>query len=133
MPDVVGQTQADATAALKAAGLGVKVVSNYDVNASKGDVYAQTPAQGTLVAPGTVVAIHVSKGSPPAPTTVIVPDVIGNTQSEATTTLQDLGFLVSVSEIASGTAGQVVGQAPVDGSVEPKGATVSILVSTGAH
>jgi len=131
VPDVNGQTQADATASLKNAGLGSKVISNYDPDATKGEVYAQTPAQGTIVAPGTVVSVHVSKGPAPAPATVTVPNVIGKTQSSATTQLQNLGFVVSVSQIASGTAGQVVGQAPAAGNDEPKGSTVSILVSTG--
>jgi beta-lactam-binding protein with PASTA domain len=107
-------------------------VSNYDPEAPKGEVYAQTPAQGTLVAPGTTVSIHVSNGVPPAPTTVKVPNVIGNTQSQATSTLQDLGFEVAVSEIATGTAGKVVYQAPNAGTSEPKGSTVSIIVSSGA-
>jgi beta-lactam-binding protein with PASTA domain len=131
VPDVVGQTQADATAALQAAGLGVKVVSNYDLTASKGDVYSQTPAQGVLVAPGTTVSIHVSKGAPPTPTTVDVPDVIGFKQADATSALKGLGFQVAVSEIATGTAGQVVYQAPKAGTAEPKGSTVSIIVSKG--
>jgi serine/threonine-protein kinase len=131
VPGVIGQTQADATAALEAAGLGVKVVSNYDVAASKGDVYSQTPAQGVLVAPGTVVSIHVSKGAPPTPTTVDVPDVIGLKQADATTALKGLGFQVAVSEIATGSAGQVVYQAPKAGTAEPTGSTVSIIVSKG--
>lgn len=128
VPNVVGQTQSEATDALKKAGLGTKVISNYNADVTKGDVYSQTPAQGVLVAPGTVVSIHVSNGPPPAPTTVKVPDVIGETQAQATTTLEDLGFKVAVSEIATGTAGKVVYQAPKEGTAEPKGSTVSIIV-----
>jgi eukaryotic-like serine/threonine-protein kinase len=71
----------------------------------------------------------VSNGPPPEPATVDVPNVIGKTQSDATTTLQDLGFKVAVSEIATGTAGKVVYQAPKSGTSEPKGSTVSITVS----
>ncbi len=132
VPNVIGQTQAEATDALKKAGLGTKVVSNYNADVPKGEVYSQTPAQGVLVAPGTVVSIHVSNGAPPAPTTVKVPDVVGDTQSTATKTLQDLGFKVAVSEIATGSAGKVVYQAPKSGTAEPKGSTVSIIVSSGA-
>jgi beta-lactam-binding protein with PASTA domain len=128
VPNVVGQTQAEATDALKQAGLGTKVISNYSADVAKGDVYSQSPAQGTLVAPGTVVSIHVSNGPPPAPTTVKVPNVVGETQSQATTTLEDLGFKVDVSEIATGTVGKVAYQAPNAGTAEPKGSTVSIIV-----
>jgi beta-lactam-binding protein with PASTA domain len=128
VPNVVGQTQTEATDALKQAGLGTKVISNYSADVAKGDVYSQSPAQGTLVAPGTVVSIHVSNGPPPAPTTVKVPNVVGETQSQATTTLEDLGFKVDVSEIATGTVGKVAYQAPNAGTAEPKGSTVSIIV-----
>ena len=130
VPDVVGQSQSDAQATLKAAGLAMKAVSNYS-SAPNGDVYSQTPAQGVKVAPGTTVSVTVSKGPAPSPTTVSVPNVIGKTQSSATTTLENAGFVVTVSQIASGTAGQVVGQAPAANTKEPKGSTVSILVSTG--
>jgi beta-lactam-binding protein with PASTA domain len=129
VPNVVGQTQSDATASLKSAGLGTKVVTNYNVDTPKGEVYSQSPVEGTLVAPGTTVQIVVSNGPPPAPATVDVPNVIGKTQSDATTTLQNLGFKVAVSEIATGTAGKVVYQAPKSGTSEPKGSTVSITVS----
>ncbi len=128
VPSVVGMTQSEATDALKKAGLGTKVVSNYSADVTKGDVYSQTPAQGVLVAPGTVVSIHVSNGTPPAPTTVKVPNVVGETQAQATTTLQDLGFKVDVSTIATGTAGKVAYQAPKSGTDEPKGSTISIIV-----
>jgi beta-lactam-binding protein with PASTA domain len=128
VPNTVGQTQAEAADALKKAGLGTKVITNYNVDVAKGEVYSQTPAQGVLVAPGTVVSIHVSNGKPPAPTTVKVPNVVGETQAQATTTLEDLGFKVAVSEIATGTAGKVAYQAPKEGTAEPKGSTVSIIV-----
>ena len=129
VPNVVGQTQSDATDALKSAGLGTKVVTNYHADTPKGEVYSQSPAEGTLVAPGTTVQIVVSNGPPPAPTTVKVPNVIGKTQSDATTTLKDLGFEVAVSEIATGTPGKVIYQAPKSGTSEPEGSTVSITVS----
>jgi len=131
VPDVVEQTESNATAALKAAGLKVKAVTNYNP-APDGDVYSQSPAQGTLVAPGSTITILVSNGPAPSPLTVQVPNVIGKTQSSATNALQNLGFKVSVSQIASGTAGQVVGQAPAEGALEPSGSTISILVSTGS-
>ncbi|MBI5230849.1 MAG: PASTA domain-containing protein [Coriobacteriales bacterium] len=131
VPNVVGETEADAKSALEDAGLAEKVVSNYNSSVPKGQVYSQTPSNGTLVAPGTSVSIHVSKGAPPAPETVTVPNVIGDTQSQATSTLQGLGFKVSVSQIASGTAGEVVGQAPQADAKEPKRSTVSIVVSVG--
>jgi len=131
VPLVVEMTQGDATAILTAAGLTVSVVRSPN-SAPVGDVYAQAPDQGTMVQPGSTISIHVSSGPAPELETVQVPDVIGNTESQATSTLQDLGFEVAVTQIAGGTAGQVVGQAPAEGTLEFKGATISILVSTGS-
>ena len=131
VPSVVGKSQSDAQSALKSAGLGSQVVNNYNA-APKGQVYAQTPSAGTLVAPGTVVAIQVSKGPAPTPTTVAVPDVIGQTQTAATSQLEGLGFKVQASQVATtGVGDQVVAQAPAGNTQAPQGSTVSIVVTKG--
>jgi len=130
VPDVIGQSQSQASDALNAAGLGVKV-STANNSAPQGQVYSQSPAAGTLVAPGTSVTIHVSNGPAPAPTTVTVPNVIGQSKSKATDTLTGLGFQVSVGSVAaSGTpSGQVVAQKPSAGAKVQQGYTVSITVA----
>lgn len=130
VPDVTGETESDAQATLKDAGLKSQVVSNYS-DATKGEVYQQVPAAGTVVAPGTVVTIHVSNGPAPAPATVTVPGVVGQTQSSATSELQGLGFKVTASQVATtGVSGQVVAQIPAANTKAPQGSTVSIVVTT---
>jgi beta-lactam-binding protein with PASTA domain len=62
-PDVEGLTQAAATSAITGAGLTlgtITTVSNATVPA--GEVIAQSPVAGTLVAPGTAVSLTVSSG-----------------------------------------------------------------------
>lgn len=64
---------------------------------------------------------------------VTVPNVVTETQAQATTDLQAVGFVVAVSTaydpaIAAGT---VISQDPAAGSLEPLGFTVNIVVSLG--
>lgn len=61
VPDVVGKSQADAEAALAAAGFTV-TPSTKDDKAPKGSVLSQTPAGGSTAVPGTTVVIVVSTG-----------------------------------------------------------------------
>lgn len=61
VPNVVGAVEADATAALQAAGF-TAAATPQDNAAPKGTVVSQTPAAGTLVLPGTAVTIAVSTG-----------------------------------------------------------------------
>jgi beta-lactam-binding protein with PASTA domain len=126
VPAVVGQTQSDAQAALKAASLSVKINTAFNA-APEGEVYDQSPAAGTIVAPGTVITISVSSGPKPAPTQVTVPDVINMTKADAQQALTDLGFEVSVSQV--GTFTVVGGQVPSGGTKANKGSTVKIAIS----
>lgn len=126
VPSVVGQSQADAQAALKAAGLGAKSTTAYN-SATAGNVYGQTPAAGVLVAPGSIVTIQISQGPQPPPSQVTVPDVIGQTAADAKTAITDLGLKVAVSQ--SGTSTTVGAQTPVGGTKVNKGSTVNIVVN----
>jgi alpha-tubulin suppressor-like RCC1 family protein len=59
VPDVRGDDQATAAAAVKAAGLTLGPVSTVGVCASPGQVVSQSPAGGALVLPGTAVSLTV--------------------------------------------------------------------------
>lgn len=68
-----------------------------------------------------------------AGTPVEVPDVVGFTQEDGTTTLEAAGFVVVVSETFSPQpAGTIIEQNPTGGSFALSGATVTILVSKGS-
>jgi eukaryotic-like serine/threonine-protein kinase len=82
-----------------------------------------------VVAAALVAVLLVSGGGG-----VAVPDVSGKTQAEATTALQDAGFVVGdVKQVAdqSVPAGSVVSQDPVAGSTADKGSAVALSVSSG--
>lgn len=63
VPDVVGQTQAEATAVLKLAGFVVAVVTATSDSVASGSVISQEPAAGAYGSPGSTVTITVSSGA----------------------------------------------------------------------
>ena len=132
VPDVVGQSEADANKALQAAGFVAKANQAYSDSAPAGTVVAQTPPGGVYAKTGATVEVTVSLGTA-APDAVAVPDVTGKTQDEATQTLEAAGFKVEVLGALSDTVpeGSVIGQAPSAGLSSPPGAIVTIAVSQG--
>jgi serine/threonine-protein kinase len=129
MPDVIGQTRAQAAGALRNLGLTVtvKLTSACPVDAS-GTVVAENPASGTSIPAGSGTGITVCQA---APQQVVVPDVTGQTQGQATATLQGLGLSVNVAD-STGCDPQLYGtvltQQPTGGTSVPPGSTVGITV-----
>ena len=132
VPNVMGQSQSAATGQLQQAGFQVTVVKAYSTSVPSGTVAGQNPPSGVFAERGATVQITVSQGAPP-PDSVTIPDVSGQTQSAATQVLEDAGFAVEVIKAYSDgvPVGSVMGQAPTAGLSSPKGATVTIAVSTG--
>lgn len=64
---------------------------------------------------------------------VVVPDVVGQSQADATTALEGEGFVVSVQTAYSSVvpAGDVISQVPAGGVEALEGSTVTITVSLG--
>jgi beta-lactam-binding protein with PASTA domain/predicted Ser/Thr protein kinase len=125
VPDVVGKTRDQAVSALTAAGLKYKVVP---VHSSKtpDTVTGQFPHAGTKVTRGSDVQINVSTGPKP----VSVPNVVGLTYDQASSTLQTQGFRVTRVNVDSDQPkDQVVSQNP-NGTAAP-GATITLSVSKG--
>src|SRR5439155_21941474 len=71
VPNVVGQTQAAATASLTGAGFTVSVTTAASTTVAAGTVISQTPTGGTLAAGGSAVAIVVSLGTAPTIATFV--------------------------------------------------------------
>ena len=84
VPNVVGLTQTAATSAITAAGLTVGTVTTVDEHdGAAGSVISQNPSAATQVNVGSAVALVVSSGPPQ----VAVPNVVGLTQSAATSAI----------------------------------------------
>jgi serine/threonine-protein kinase len=128
VPNVVGDSLAEATSALHAAGFNPNP-SFVDSTAPQGQVVHQNPAPGTSATKGSTVAVEVSNGPPQ----VTVPDVVGYTSQQAVLTLQNAGFQVVQQPVSTGADQDniVQSQSPAGGSSATKGQTVTIVV--GQH
>ena len=125
VPNVVGQTEAEAVDALTAASFESDVTEAFS-DKKAGIVIAQEPKAGANLKEGETVALTVSKGGRP----VAVPDVVGTTSSEATATLQAAGLKVNVVGVPSSQpSGTVVAQSPAAGKEAPAGSTVRLNVA----
>ena len=131
VPNVVGQSQDSARAALEAAGFQV-TTSSEPSSAPAGNVIGESPRGGTEAASGSTVALAISSGPQQTTTTqatVPVPSVTGDKPGQATGALQAAGFKVNQTTknvTDQSKDGLVVSQSP-SGSA-PKGATVTITV-----
>jgi len=132
VPSVTGKKEADANSAISSAGLKVKKVTEYSSSVAKGVVSQQFPTAGTTTAAGAEMLIVVSLGAEPVDA-VAVPGVVGQTGDAATTTLEGLGFKVSVEEAASQPAsGTVTFQFPAANAKAAPGSEVLIVTGSAA-
>jgi serine/threonine-protein kinase len=139
VPDVVGQSESQAVALLKAAGFGVTPVS-VPSGETKGNVIAQKPRAGEQAQPGTNVRLNVAgttpaKPAPPKPAqpvTVTVPDVEGNTLQEARLALRKAGIVMAIRYVPNEQpSGTVVAQAKAPGTDVKRGDHMLVTVSEG--
>jgi beta-lactam-binding protein with PASTA domain len=131
VPNVVGMTKDQAEDALAKAGLDDKVFEFYSSSVAKGKVGGQQPAAGVAVVKGTEVAIAVSLGKGTGAATV--PNVVGKTQSDATSAISNAGLKAKVYQQYSDTVakGKVISQLPAGGATAASGSEVGIAVSQG--
>jgi beta-lactam-binding protein with PASTA domain/tRNA A-37 threonylcarbamoyl transferase component Bud32 len=124
VPDVDGETEDNARSAIEAAGLRVGKVTEEESDQDPGTVIAQSPAAGKKVAKGSAVTLTVAKA-------VKVPDVVDETEEDATNALEDAGFVVRVRDRATTSTeedGVVLEQSPAGDEERPKGSRVTIIV-----
>jgi len=128
VPNIVGEAQATATAALASAGLRVGNVTQGSVGGVvAGSVISESPAAGAVVASGSTVNVVVSDD-------VAVPNLVGTTQSGATSAISGAGLIMgTVTQQSSSTVafGDVISESPAAGSYVPPSSTVNLLVSSG--
>jgi eukaryotic-like serine/threonine-protein kinase len=128
VPNVLQQSEGDATSELQGAGFQVDVVQAASSDTPEGIVFAQNPDPGTEADKGSTVQITVSSG----PQQADVPDVVGQDEATAKETLRDAGFRVDVqrTDTADPTQdGVVVEQDPLGGEQAAQGSTVTIVVA----
>jgi serine/threonine-protein kinase len=124
IPDVHGETCAQATAQLGTLHLTATCTQVFDDTTPVDVVVGTTPPLGTTVNQGTPVVINVSKG----PELVPVPKVIGKTVASAKKKLEDAGFVVHVDLPVYSPSAHVFDQSPEPGQRVPKGSTVVLIL-----
>ena len=129
VPSVIGSQIDQARALLEAQGFTVKVDDVVSEDAPLGEVVDQDPGANQDAPKGSEVRLSVSKG--PAPRAV--PDVTGRTITDASNLLGQAGFSVNQTSEASASveAGKVIRTDPAATSMQPKGAIITVVVSSG--
>ena len=127
VPNVTGESQANATAALTAAGLKVTVSKREVSEPQPGTVISQSPSAGSQAKVGSNVAIVVAQAPQRAP----VPNVVGQSEEQAVAALTAQGFAhetVTRTVTDPTKNGIVVQQSPAAGAKAAKGASVTLAV-----
>jgi eukaryotic-like serine/threonine-protein kinase len=129
VPDVSGKAEDQATKILTDVGFEVQIEREFSETVPLGDVIRQDPGADQTIREGSTVTILVSRGPPP----VKVPEMTGQTTSEARATLRALGFHVEVTQDFSSDVPRdhVISTDPPPGEKAPKGSTVTLFVSKG--
>jgi serine/threonine-protein kinase len=128
VPDVTGQSEGEARASLRAAGLEPGAITKREAPAEEaGTVLSQAPAAGALVRSGAAVSLVVAQ----VPRRVTVPRVVGRKQELAEGELVGAGFQPSTVKQAvtkPEEEGIVLQQSPAGGGKAKRGAKVTITV-----
>ena len=130
VPNVVGLTQAEATAQLQDHGLKLGTVTPQASDTpTVGLVISQDPPKDQMVASSTTVDLVVSSG----PQQVAVPTLVGLTQQQVIDALTGAGLTVGTitPQDSDQPAGTVLASDPKEGTQVAKGSSVAITVSSG--
>jgi probable HAF family extracellular repeat protein len=135
IPNIVGDTQANAISAILSAGYGIGSIGEAASNtAPVGTVILQSPVAGLIFSPTSPVSFSVSTG-PVGPQSFVVPNVYGLTQSAASSTITAAGLTVGTvtqSQELSMLVGDVFSQTPQPGAYAAGGSAVNLQVSAAA-
>jgi serine/threonine-protein kinase len=125
VPNVVGESLPQAQQELSKLGLKNRVVSQASSQPGN-QVLSQTPNPGQSAPPGSAVTLTVSNGK------VSVPNVVGQTVSDAKSSLANAGFnnVTTSTQSSNQTPGTVLSQTPAGGAqADPANTTVNLVVA----
>lgn len=132
VPDVLGLSEAEATATLTKEGFSVVKTDNYSDKYAKGTVMEQYPERDSIAALESEITIVISKGN--SNVSVRVPEVLHMTKEAAQSTLEAAGLVVNSVEETYSTeyaAGEICYQSYQSGTMVDEGATIDLKVSIG--
>ena len=126
IPSVYDEVVSTASGKLGALGLNVgNPVYEYSSTVQSGNVVGTSPGAGSVVSAGSTVTIYVSKGMQ----TVAVPNLSGDTGTQAQAALAAAGLQIAVDNVATTDPSQnnlVISQNPAAGASANVGATVTV-------
>ncbi len=123
VPDFSGRQVDEATSALQAAGLEVRIVYLEDASAPPASVMGQDPPSGKQIPKGSSVTLNVAVDG-------LVPDVAGKSIAEARAILMRDGYRIgNTAYTQEGPEGTVARTEPAAKSPEHAGATITLYVS----
>lgn len=129
IPDVKGQSQANARKTLENAGFKVSAAASVEdsTDVPKDHVTRTDPASGQSIAKGSSILLYISSGM------TKVPDLTGKTKDEATKILQAQHFNITIQEQSSSSVAKdlVISSNPSSGSSVQQGAMITLVVSNG--
>jgi serine/threonine-protein kinase len=129
VPDVTGQSLAAAEATLANAELELGTVTKRESTEQQpGTVLSQSPSNGTSVKAKSKVDLVVAEASKNA----AVPNVVGETQALAKSTIEQAGFKIATATGQTSEAaqvGKVLRQSPGPGTKATKGTTVTVTIA----
>ena len=133
VPELMGQSEADARATLLEHGLALRVADfgRFSGEVPDGHVFETRPAAGSFVKRGAEVEVVLSRGEQ----RVVVPDLGGKSPAAARLTLEAEGLAEGARlEVYSrrGPAGTIVGQDPPPGLEILAGSAITLLVAQAA-
>lgn len=127
VPDVTGKTAEAAMAKLEDNNLTVSREFEFSNDVPSGQVIRQDPKAGKTVKEGTKVTIYVSQGTE----SLKVTDVKGKSEADAKSALSDFNVTTTTEHSDSVAEGNVISQSIDGGQYAEKGASITIVVSSG--
>ena len=127
VPDVIGKTAEAAMATLEDKNLTVSREFEFSNDVPSGQVIRQDPKTGKTVKEGTKVTIYVSQGTE----SIKVTDVRGKSEADAKAALSDFDVTTTTEHSDTVAEGNVISQSISGGQYAEKGASITIVVSSG--
>ncbi len=127
VPDVTGKTAEAAMAKLEDNNLTASREFEFSNDVPSGQVIRQDPKAGKTVKEGTKVTIYVSQGTE----SLKVTNVTGKSEADAKSALSDFNVTTTTEHSDSVAEGNVISQSIAGGNYAEKGASITIVVSSG--
>ena len=126
--DLIGLTLTDARAALSAVGLNIAAIDAVPSDKTIGTVISVDPVGGSTLTAGNGVTLQIANGN------ISVPNLVGQTDIQARTTLTQAGFLMReiYSYDSNQTIGLVLAQAPAPDTQLQIGSQITVTINKQA-